>query len=181
MSERDDNHAHEIWKPVVGHGDYEISSHGRVKSLARFDTIGRRVNEKLLSPQTDEYGYIRVRLVRDGKRIRIFVHTLLLTAFVGPRPKGKQCRHLDGVKTHNRLGNLCWGDEYDQCEDKRRHGTHICGERSPNSKLTPDQVVEIRKRKRDGENGVDLAKKFGVSNQLIYAVVNRVAWRHLPG
>jgi hypothetical protein len=90
MSERNDTPTPEIWKPVVGReGLYEVSNHGRVKSLARFDTIGRRVNEKLLSPQTDEYGYIRVRLVRDGKRIRIFVHTLLLTAFVGPRPKGQ--------------------------------------------------------------------------------------------
>ena len=37
---------------------------------------------------------------RDGAT-RAYVHKLVLLAFVGPRPKGMQCRHLDGDPGNN--------------------------------------------------------------------------------
>lgn len=51
------------------------------------------------------------------------------------------------------------------------------GERHPLSKLTKQQVIEIRERART-ESQVELAKEFGVSASLISRIMNGKAWKH---
>lgn len=58
--------------------------------------------------------------------------------------------------------------------DAVRPGLHRAkGERSPHAKLTSDQVEEIRS---SSEIGTVLARKFGVSSTLIYAIKKGRAW-----
>ena len=52
--------------------------------------------------------YRTLTLSKDGKQKRCRVHALVLEAFVGPRPKGYQCNHIDEDKGNNRLDNLEW-------------------------------------------------------------------------
>jgi hypothetical protein len=63
----------------------------------------------------------------------------------------------------------------------RLHPESICrGEQSPNSKITADDVREIRARYAAG--GVfyhELGTEFGVSASQIFHIVRRKAWRHV--
>ena len=53
------------------------------------------------------------------------------------------------------------------------------GAENPNSKLTDRQVVRIRSLYASGVNGKILAPRFGVSDVLIYQIVNRKIWAHI--
>jgi hypothetical protein len=52
----------------------------------------------------------------------VYVHHLILLAFVGPRPEGCVTRHLDDDKANNRLGNLCYGTSTENNYDMVRNG-----------------------------------------------------------
>lgn len=75
---------------------------------------------------TNRRGYRMVCFSRGANR---FVHRLVLFAFVGPRPPGMLCRHLDGNPSNNRLENLCWGTGQENEADKERHGRTARGDR----------------------------------------------------
>jgi len=96
------------WKTLPGYeGYYEVNSAGQIRSVERY--LGRQKRpSKILSPY--KHGkYWRVDLYKDGKRSRIKVHTAVLRAFRGPCPKNKQARHLNDIKSDNRLCNLKYG------------------------------------------------------------------------
>ena len=61
-----------------------------------------------LRPEIISSGYEMVFLSQNGKSIGRTVHTLVLEAFVGPRPEGHEAAHENDIKTDNRLSNLSW-------------------------------------------------------------------------
>lgn len=115
----------ERWLPIPGHGGYEVSDHGRVRSLDRKiqgkDGALRRYRGRLLSPTlSGEDGRLAVALEYGA---RAFTYVLVLTAFVGPRPDGYDGCHDDGDVTNNHVSNLYWGTRSQNMLDKQRHGT----------------------------------------------------------
>ena len=70
-------------------------------------------------------GYLFVNLCKEGKRSNWRIHTLVLTAFVGPRLDGMECLHGDGNPANNRVENLRWGTGSQNSLDAVRHGTHV--------------------------------------------------------
>jgi hypothetical protein len=63
--------------------------------------------------------------------------------------------------------------------DRNSKRRQAVGERVGTSRLTADQVREIRDRAARGERPVDLGPLFGVRRQTISQIVNRRNWRHL--
>ncbi len=115
----------ERWMPIVGYeGRYEVSSTGRVRSLARVDSYGRRRKEKLLSPRRAISGHLFVALYGDDGRRGFGVHHLVLLAFVGPRPEGLEACHGNDVPDDNNLSTLRWDTRSANCLDSVRNGTH---------------------------------------------------------
>src|SRR4051812_32028619 len=98
----------EQWRPVVGfEGFYEVSDHGRVRSLPRkmVDSRGRNrsFRGRILSPaRQPRDGRLWVYLSVEGVVTFHYVHTLVLQAFVGPRPPGLWGLHTDGDAANNR-------------------------------------------------------------------------------
>jgi hypothetical protein len=174
----------EKWRPVVGFaGAYAVSNLGRVKSLERQVRSGRAcggdgwrtVPEKLLKPIL--WGpYWAVHLSQQGIVRRRRIHELVLTAFVGQRPKGKRCRHLDGDLNNNALTNLRWGTHQENEADKALHGTTANGQRNGNSKLTEDQVRQILHSPKIQS---EVAKQFGISQAWVSKLRRREVWRHI--
>lgn len=124
---------------------------------------------KLYSPK-----YAFVKIVIEGKKTQKLVHRLVLEAFVGPCPDGMECRHLDGNPTNNKLENLCWGTHEENWQDQLAHGKVPFGERHHNSKLTAEQVEEIKKTQKSFKYVEELADKFGVCKKTIYNIRNGV-------
>lgn len=103
----------EIWKPCVGYTGYEVSNLGNVRS-----------EKQILTPAAGSHGYLQVQLRRRNVRT---VHSLVLEAFVGPRPEGMEACHGDGNKLNVTLENLRWDLPKGNADDKRRHGTSTLG------------------------------------------------------
>ena len=119
----------ERWLPVPGYeGRYDVSDMGRVKSLARsgIRSDGRRFNvqERVLAPPIHKVGYPIVMLWRNNKSKTLYVHRLVLEAFVGPCPDGMECCHHNDDPLDNRLSNLRWDDRKGNMSDMIRLGGH---------------------------------------------------------
>lgn len=114
----------ERWLPVPGwEGSYEVSDHGRVRSVDRVTINGSRWKGRVLKPAPHRSGHQRVVLISGKVRKNRFVHELVLLAFVGPRPipEMDSC-HGDGNPMNNRLGNLRWDTKRNNQLDAVKHG-----------------------------------------------------------
>lgn len=187
----------ERWRVVPSETHYEVSDLGRVRSVDFSITcVGRggnlytrlhrgRMLRPVFQPGT---GYLDITVQSDryvnGKRVprRRSVASMVLEAFVGPRPSGRHSRHLDDNRQNNRLENLAWGTPTDNMQDKKRNGRawKPTGELHPNAKLTDDQVRQIRKAyKRYGKEHIRLAKQFGISARNARHIGEGKGWPHI--
>jgi hypothetical protein len=158
----------EQWRPVVGFWGYEVSNLGRVRSW-RPDggkKSGRLVRDepKIRKLVVSLYGYATVMFKENGHCVLRTVHRLVLEAFVGMRPSGREARHLDGKPLNNCVANLAWGTREEQFADQVRHGTDSRGERNGAAKLSFKEARAIRKSTRSGQ---ELARVYGVSQATI--------------
>lgn len=172
--------ASEAWVPVPGYeGLYEVSNLGRVRSLTFRDSYGgSRLLDvpRLLTPSAERYA--RVTLGKEGANRAIGIHVLVATAFVGARPGGHQCAHLNGNAHDNRASNLAWVTPKINEQHKLIHNTRARGERNGGAKLTEDAVRDIRARYRKG-CGAALASEYGVALSVIVAIGRKRTWRHV--
>jgi HNH endonuclease/NUMOD4 motif len=172
----------EEWRPVVGREkEYEVSDLGRVRSLERTIVYvregkerTRRGAQRILVPMIYA-GYPAVQLGRRNSR---YIHHLILEAFVGPRPAGMECRHLDGNELHCNRSNLAWGTVRENAQDRARHGTQPRGERVYGAKLTPCSISEI-KSQLGIRSHREIGEMYGVGREAITKIANGRNWRHL--
>jgi len=109
------------------------------------------------------------------------VNRLVLETFCGSQPH-KQTRHLNGVKTDNRISNLKWGTAAENAEDRIRHGTawRPIGEKHPAAVLNDAIVLEMRLRHSKGESIRSIAKSLGVKYWTTHNAITGRNWGHLP-
>lgn len=119
----------EIWKPIPGYeGYYEISNHGKVKSLARI--VPRRngtyhsVPERILKQTADHNGHFYFTAVKNAKRERMYTQRVVLICFVGPPPIVADACHNDGDPSNNHITNLRWDSRSGNVRDMVKHGSH---------------------------------------------------------
>src|SRR5690606_14188083 len=87
----------EVWRPISGFERlYEVSSMGRVRSLARQATPG-----KVLKSYLNASGYQRVTLSAKGVRSKRMVHQLVAETFLDVT--GPCVRHRNGDQLDNRV------------------------------------------------------------------------------
>lgn len=159
----------------LGYPGYEVGTDGSVWGLPQ---PGRRTRRRIKPSNVN--GYQLLKLYRDGKAKQIYVHQLVLLAFVGPCPPGMECRHLNGAKSANDLGNLIWGTPLDNAADKLRHGTVPRGEKHHLASLTEEVVLAIRAAFEAGEGKSAIARRLGISYGAVSHVLWGRSWTHLP-
>lgn len=175
----------EIWRPVIGgEGLYEISSHGRIRSLDRvlhkpLARCGypRRINGRLLKLQKMQTGYLVVslRYIGGPQHRPYFVSHLVADAFIGPRPIKAQVCHNDGDRMNNCSFNLRYATPAENAKDKAKHGTAYRGDRHHYAKLTSNQVIEI-KQMLTITSQQNIANRFGVSLGTIQSIAAGRNW-----
>jgi NUMOD4 motif/HNH endonuclease/AP2 domain len=145
----------EEWRDIPGYeGVFQVSTHGRVKSLER--RVKNRysfwtVPEKIIKHQLNYKGYPVVSFGNGKKKKTFSVHRLVATAFVINESGLTQVNHIDADKQNNYFENLEWCSTRENC-------TH----RHFNKKVTSKYV------------GVSLTNS-GKWNAKIYLVDKRVS------
>lgn len=92
----------ETWKDINNYiGIYQISNIGRIKSLPKYNGIGKI---KFLKPYSVGKGYLGVKL----KNKNYSIHRLVGEYFIDNPDNKTQINHKNGIKTDNRVENLEW-------------------------------------------------------------------------
>ncbi len=116
----------EIWVDMPGFADYyQISNKGRVKSKDRIVRSGGGFFTKkgrILVPQPNSNGYLRIRLSVNNVKTVFFIHRLVASAFVGnPRHK-PDVNHKDSNYLNNNAENLEWVTHMENMHHAIRNG-----------------------------------------------------------
>jgi hypothetical protein len=188
----------EYWKPIEGFKGYDVSSFGRVRSwwtrstsphpnggTGCWYTMGNKVT--ILKFGTHRQGYLMTYLYKhNGKRAQAFVHRLVAKAFIGNSENKPEVNHLCGLKSDNRKDGLVWATR----GENQRHAWDnglitvekvVGGQKNYASTITPDQALEIRQRRAQGESCESLRKEFGVSNGCISEIVTGKTFKNVKG
>lgn len=180
----------EEWRVIEQAPDYAVSSLGRVKRL----TFARTwASNRIMSLNTDVYGYQIVSMVISGKPSKRKVHRLVCSAFNGPAPDDKpDVAHWDGQPANNVPANLRWVSAADNMRDKVRHGRTNAGDRHPyrknpslikrgdqSSSRTPERRARMEAIRADlatGMRGNEVARKHGVSAAIVSKIKLGQSW-----
>lgn len=169
----------EEWRDVVGfEGIYVVSSLGRIMRVA----WGRSVKPghiKQASP--NRHGYLGTQLSKCGKNYCVRVHRVVAEAFLAPIPEGMEVNHKNGDKADNRVENLEWVRHSDNLKHLYGELGHppLIGSRDGNSKLTEEDIPEIRKLVEQGISRAQVGRMFGVSGPMISYIINGHNWKHV--
>lgn len=166
----------EVWKDIPGYeGRYQASTMGSIRSVDRKVTqtgrggtpFTRRLRGKVLSPGPSNSGHLSVVLGHGAHSSQ--VHQLVLLTFLGPVPNGMEVRHLNGIPSDNRVGNLVYGTRTENILDVYAIGRAW-------RVLTTDDVLDVRTALDCGESGADISKRFGISQSNVSAIKNGVTY-----
>lgn len=164
----------ETWRPVPGFPDYDVSDQGRVRSWLN-NRHGRRSTPRTIgSTMTNGYRIAKLRS-RDGDTKITLVHRLVLTVFVGECPPNMEACHWDGDPANNHLENLRWDTKQSNAADRKRHGTFDAPylAAAKRSRLSDDDVREIRALALSGISNREIAQRFGINHGYANRVINR--------
>ena len=122
----------------------------------------------------DGYGVIKIK----GRTKR--VHRIAYRIFNGDfDPSLCICHKCDNPSCCN-PNHLFVGTQKDNIRDMVAKGRSNKGEKNPLSKLTKEDIFDIRRLYRIGNlTQQEIADKFGVNQQTISKIVNRKNWKHL--
>lgn len=158
----------EIWKDVEGlEGYYQVSNHGRIKSLSRKvrSRHGHRtIKETIVTPLFTKQGYLNVITSKNGVRGTLIVHQSVAKHFIGERPTGLVIDHIDGNQVNNRADNLRYVTTAENLRKRR------------DVKLDAEKVKSIRELLPNMSQS-KIAKMFGVSQTMISHINLGTAWK----
>jgi hypothetical protein len=171
------------FRHVAGWPGYAITSRGDVWGCRkRGFGMGLFGQWKALRVGTNWKGYRQVGLSNNRRTVLRTVHSLVLEAFVGPRPAGMDACHNNGDPSDNRAENLRWDTRKGNFVDRDAHGTTARGEKNGNAILNANTVKAIRSeyvRRSPTHSTVALARKYGIPVGLVGDIVRHRTWKHV--
>ena len=166
----------EEWKTIPGFRDYDVSSHGRIRSRKYRRERIRRVSRH------NKDGHRFVMLSDGPKRHQLVVARLVLLAFVGPPPSVRHVAcHDVGGNGNDYLWRLRWDTVRENNRDTVRHGTHRPprGSRHHFARLNESKVRTIKRRLAAGYDQSDVAKLYDVCQGTISRIAAGLSWKHV--
>ena len=171
----------EIWKKIIIKKQitkYSISNLGKVRNDK---------SNRILKPQKDKKGYMRIQLHHDGIVYTKKVHRLVARAFLQKTLTKKQVNHIDGNKSNNKVENLEW------CTNRQNqiHAWKIglqkprCGLDNPGNKYSPELIEKICNLLEKGYSTKKIKKCLNIKSNnicisyLINDIRKRKGWVHI--
>jgi hypothetical protein len=146
--------------PIPSFEEYFISNNGKIFS---------KKSNKFLKSWINKKGYESIDLVKNSKRYKFRIHSLVAATFIGEKKIGLHTRHLDGNKLNNFYKNLAYGTQSDNEKDSVKHGTHY-----RNTKITIDQAKQIAKDTRPYQ---EIANEFNLTRNYISDIKSGIYWK----
>lgn len=135
---------------------------------------------KVMKPYIGASGYRRVNLSKNGKAQKYLIHRLIAKVFI-PNPESLPCvNHKDGDKSNNTVSNLEWCTYSEN--QKHAYSTGLIsakGSKNGGSKLTEDDIPEIRLLLEEGLTYSNIGEIYNVKKETIRAVYSGANWRHV--
>lgn len=171
----------EIWKPIKGYEEYyEVSNLGRVKSLAKTWSVGRK-GITILKLGHRSGGYDFVVLCVDKVKKYASVHRLVALHFCSNTNNLNVVNHIDCDIYNNKATNLEWttssGNTIHSYKMGRRASTK--GENHPLCKLSENDILNIRLNCRNGVNQRYIAKEYGIAQGQVSKINTKERWSHI--
>jgi len=105
-------------------------------------------------------------------------HRAAYILWKGDIPPKMVVRHTCRNKCVN-PAHLQIGTTADNQRDRIRDGTDPIGSRNNNSKLTENDIHEIRRRHANGETFASIGRSFGVWYTTIVSICKGLTWKHV--
>lgn len=130
------------------------------------------------NPGPNGYGLFHMNW--RGLRRMYTASRVAFTIVKGDCPPNHIVRHTCDTPGCVNPAHLISGTQADNSRDCVERGRNVMmpGETNPNSKLSTENVMEIRRRYQRG-NAIHLAREFGISNVMVGLIVKRRSWRHI--
>jgi hypothetical protein len=160
----------EVWKWVRDYeGLYLVSDEGRI--MNRFG--------KLLRPNKGTKRYFGVVLYKDKKPKSHLVHRLVAEAFHENESNLPQVNHKDGDPNNNFASNLEWVSAKDNTLHRCRVLKRGVGSSTKASKISEQDVFEIRHLLSLGLQQKSVAELFNVSRDIVHCIKQGRTWAWL--
>lgn len=160
----------EIWIPIKNFEEYyEVSNLGRFRNKDRLLTRSNGVQQftkgKILKNNYYSNGYVQLILYVNKVRFNFLAHRVIAEHFI-PNPNNLPVvNHINLIKWDNRVSNIEWCTYSENGLHAVKNGCfndviQLKAETHPNTKLTNDDVLYIRKNYIKGKNNDLLFDEF---------------------
>ncbi len=109
-----------------------------------------------------------------------YVHRVAYMLYVAPIPRNSCVLHSCDTPLCINPAHLRLGTPADNANDReqRGRGNHVKGEQNGKSKLTLEQVKEIKTRLKGTESFRRIARDYAVTDTTIQSIYTRRTWSH---
>lgn len=142
-------------------------------------TVGGNDGCVELSGSPDSHGYSRVWIWVNGKAIMYRAHRVVWAFHKGDIGPGALILHKCDNRRCVKLNHLFRGTPKDNTHDSMRKDRFGFGERHGCAKITVDDVLAIRRKRKDGMTFTAIGAEHGISSSHACGVANGKSWKTL--
>jgi len=177
-------------KDIPGYeGRYAVTKDGRVWSHPKQTPVGknggvRKDGGKWLTLRVDNRGkgYYRLTLIdAKGKRKPWLVHRLVAITYLDNPRSLPFVNHINGITTDNRVENLEWCDASGNAKhaytNKLVKIPNQAGEKNSQSKLTIEDVKQIRLLAETGMGDTAISRELQLPRPAVQGVTKYRTWK----
>lgn len=162
------NTSKEVFRDIHGYeGLYQANNLGMIKSIG-YGKI------RILSQSLNSNGYNQLNLCKEKIRRLWKVHQLIAITFIPNPNKKPHINHKNGIKTDNRVDNLEWCTQSENGIHAYKIGLRkpVSGINHPSSKLTMEQVSEIRSKYVPCKYSLNmLSREYGIDKSIVFGII----------
>ena len=176
----------EEWRDIPNfEGYYQASSLGNIRSVER--TVVHKDGKvtvfrgKVLKQKINYKGYAVVYLSKNCKKYSSLVHRLVAFAFIKNPKDHPQINHINGAKEDNRIENLEWCTNQQNCAHAHEIGivNGAKGERVGTSKLKRHEVLFIIDSYPNQFSAKEICALFNMHRGEPSVIRRGKSWKHM--